>query len=92
MSTTHAVVTELGGDHSGIVASIAQALADNDANIDDMRQNVVKGIFSMTMLVSFDEQTVPFDEVQEALERAGRDVGVQVRLQREDVFKFMYNV
>ena len=92
MKTTSAVVTVLGADRTGIVAAIAQALAGCDANIDDIRQNVLDGIFSMTMLVSFDEEQTAFNTVQEALAAAGEQLGVQVRMQREDVFKFMYNV
>ena len=92
MNTPHAVVTVLGADRKGIVATIAQTLAEREANIDDIRQNVQGDIFSMTMLVTLDETAVSFNEVQEALEAAGEQLGVQVRIQREDVFKFMYNV
>ena len=92
MNATHAVVTVLGADRTGIVAKIAGALADCGANIDDIRQNVQGDIFSMTMLVTLDEDATPFEGVQDALAAAGESLGVQVRLQREDVFKFMYNV
>lgn len=92
MKATHTVVTVLGGDHTGIVAKIAQTLADCNGNIDDIRQNVLNDIFSMTMLVTLDEDVTPFNDVQAALEEAGKEMGVQVRIQREDVFKFMYNV
>lgn len=92
MKNTHVVVTVLGADRKGIVAKVAQTLADCDGNIDDIRQNVQGGIFSMTMLVTLDEDSTPFDEVQDALARAGEDIGVQVKMQREDVFKYMYQV
>ena len=92
MKTTHAVVTVLGADCTGIVAAIAQVLAERGANIDDIRQNVLDGIFSMTMLVSFDEEQTVFNALQEELAAAGEKLGLQVRMQREDVFKFMYNV
>lgn len=92
MKTTHTVVTVLGADRTGIVARVAQTLADCNGNIDDIRQNVLNGIFSMTMLVSLDEEATSFNQVQEALEAAGEELGVQVKIQREDVFKFMYNV
>ena len=92
MKATHTVVTVLGADHTGIVAKIAQTLADCNGNIDDIRQNVLNDIFSMTMLVTLDEDVTPFNDVQAALEEAGKEMGVQVRIQREDVFKFTYNV
>ena len=92
MKATRTVVTVLGADHTGIVAKVAQTLADNDANIIDIRQNVLDDIFSMTMLVTLDEDATSFNDVQEALDAAGEDLGVQIKIQREDVFKFMYNV
>jgi ACT domain-containing protein len=92
MQATHTVVTVLGGDTKGIVARIATTLSECGANIDDIRQNVLKDIFSMTMLVTLDEDVAGFNEVQERLDADGEALGVQVRIQREDVFKFMYSV
>ena len=92
MKPTRTVVTVLGADHAGIVAKIAQTLADNSANIDDIRQNVLDNIFSMTMLVTLDEDEKSFNEVQDALSAAAEELSVQVKIQREDVFDFMYNV
>ncbi len=92
MQATHTVVTVLGQDTKGIVARIATTLAECGANIDDIQQNVLKDIFSMTMLVTLDEDVAGFNEVQERLEADGKKLGLQVRIQREDVFKFMYSV
>lgn len=92
MQATHTVVTVLGQDTKGIVATIATTLAECGANIDDIQQNVLKDIFSMTMLVTLDEEVAGFNEVQERLEADGEGLGLQVRIQREDVFKFMYSV
>ncbi len=92
MQATHTVVTVLGQDTKGIVATIATTLAECGANIDDIQQNVLKDIFSMTMLVTLDEEVAGFNEVQERLEADGERLGLQVRIQREDVFKFMYSV
>ena len=82
----------LGKDRTRIVATIATTLADCGANIDDIQQNVLKNIFSMTMLVTLDEDVATFNEVQERLAADGEALGLQVVIQREDVFEFMYNV
>ena len=92
MKETRTVVTVLGADHPGIVAQIAQMLADNDANIVDIRQNVLDKVFSMTMLVTLDEDRHGFNEVQDALIQAAEKLNVQAKIQREDVLNFMYNV
>ena len=46
----------------------------------------------MTMLVTLDEDVATFNEVQELLARDGKALNLQVVIQREDVFEFMYNV
>ena len=92
MTQTRTVVTVLGKDRSRIVATIATTLADCGANIDDIQQNVLNDIFSMTMLVTLDEDVATFNEVQERLARDGETLNLQVVIQREDVFEFMYNV
>lgn len=92
MKPTKTVVTVLGKDRNRIVATIATTLADCGANIDDIQQNVLNDIFSMTMLVTLDEDVATFNEVQERLDADGKALNLQVLIQREDVFDFMYNV
>ena len=86
------VISVLGKDRSGIVASVATVLAECGANIDDISQTILGDIFSMTMLVTLDVQRAGFNEVQERLAAVGEELGVQVTLQREDVFQYMYKI
>ena len=89
---TPAILSVLGEDRVGIVARVSAVLAESHANIEDIRQTIIGGIFSMTMLVTVDEDATPFDELQRALVAAGEDLGLQITLQREDVFRFMHRV
>jgi ACT domain-containing protein len=89
---TPAVITVLGEDRVGIVAAVSGALAEANANIEDIRQTILGNIFSMTMLVTVDEDRVPFDELQKRLAGIGQDLGMQLNLQREDVFRFMHRI
>ena len=86
------VISVLGKDRSGIVAGISNVLAQTGANIDDISQTLLDDIFSMTMLVRLNPEVAAFNEVQEALTAEGERLGVQVILQREDVFQFMYKI
>jgi ACT domain-containing protein len=76
----------------GIVAAVSAVLAEANTNIEDIRQTILGRIFSMTMLVTVDEEQVPFDELQKRLARVGTDLGMQITLQREDVFRFMHRI
>ena len=86
------VVSVLGKDRSGIVAGVSRVLAEKGANIDDISQTILDEIFSMTMLVTLAPEACDFNTVQEKLEAVGEELGVQVIIQREDVFQFMYKI
>jgi len=89
---TPAILSVLGGDRVGIVAGVSNVLAEAHANIEDIRQTILGGIFSMTMLVTVDEDATPFDEVQRRLAEVAERLGVQITLQREDVFRYMHRI
>ena len=86
------VISVLGKDRSGIVAAVATALAECEANIDDISQTILDDIFSMTMLSTLKPEVADFNTVQERLAEVGAKLGVQVIIQREDVFNSMYKI
>lgn len=86
------VISVLGKDRSGIVAGVSVALAECGANVDDISQTILGDIFSMTMLTTLDLATADFNAVQERLEKVADDLGVQIVMQRQDVFDFMYKI
>ncbi len=88
------VISVLGGDRTGIVATVATVLTECSANIEDINQTVLgeNEIFCMTMLVTLETDKCGFNEVQERLSAAGESMGVQITIQREDVFRFMHEI
>lgn len=89
---TRAILSVLGEDRTGIVAAVSASLAKDCVNIEDIRQTIISGVFSMTMLVTVDEQATPFDRVQTSLAEVAERLDVQISLQREDVFRAMHRV
>ncbi len=85
-----AVITVLGSDRPGIVAAVANALSERDANILDISQTILQGIFTMTMLT--DLGSADFSELKSTLDGLSESLGVQIMMQREEVFKFMYRL
>ena len=86
------VLSVLGKDRKGIVATVATTLYEAGANIDDISQTILGEMFSMTMMVTIDESICSFNDVQERLTADGEKLGLQIKLQRQDVFDFMYKV
>ena len=87
-----AIITVLGSDRSGIVAAVTGVLAQHDANILDISQTILQGIFTMTMLVDLKSATVVFAELQIQLNGLSEKLGVQITMQREEVFRYMYRL
>ena len=98
MATNHdtasdrAIITVLGSDRPGIVAAVTGCLADHSINILDISQTILQGIFTMTMLVDMGASDADFATVQNDLAELSGNLGVQVSMQREEVFKFMYRL
>lgn len=90
-SSNRAIITVLGSDRPGIVASVTAELADREANILDISQTILQGIFTMTMLVDLGD-SVDFSELKGTLDGLSEKLGVQISLQREEVFRFMYRL
>ena len=87
-----AIVTVLGRDRVGIIASVCALLSEYNINILDISQTILDDIFSMTMLTTLNPEVADFNTVQEKLEAVGESLGVQIIVQREDVFQMMYKI
>lgn len=86
------VVFVLGSDRPGIVARITSVLARHNANIVDISQTVLRGVFAMIMLVDVSGSDVGLGELRKELVEAGREVGVDVVVQHYDVYRAMRTV
>ncbi|WP_418739966.1 ACT domain-containing protein [Enorma sp.] len=86
------VITVLGKNRPGIVAAISRVLGEEGIDIRDITQSIIEDIFTMTMIADMTASTSTFAELQERLAATGKEIGVDVQIQREDVFNFMYRL
>lgn len=87
-----AIVTVLGKDRVGIIADVTALMAQYGVNVLDITQTVLQGYFTMIMLVDATACSIPFGELAGKLEKAGEDMGLQIRAQREDIFNAMHRI
>ncbi len=80
MSKVSAVVSVQGKDQKGIVARFATYMAQHQINIEDLQQQVVRGLFMMDMLVDLRDMSLSLDELITGLLETGRSAGMQVRV------------
>jgi ACT domain-containing protein len=87
-----AIVSIIGVDRVGIVAGISTVLAEHNANIVNISQTNFEDIFTMIMLVDISRIKGSFEDLQRALEEKGKELGVQVNIQREEIFRYMHRI
>lgn len=87
-----AIITVVGKDTVGIIAKVCTYLADSRINILDISQTIVQGYFNMMMIVDVGAMEKSFGLASEELERAGEEIGVKVKIQREDIFTKMHRI
>ena len=87
-----AVVTVVGKDQVGIIAGVCVHLAAYNVNVLDISQTVMQGYFTMMMVVDVSNSTVPLAELAQKCEEKGKEMGLSIRLQREDIFEAMHRV
>ena len=87
-----AIITVIGKDTTGIIASVCTLLAENKINILDISQTVMEGFFTMTMLVDLTDSIVPFADISDKLTAKGEEMGLSIRIQREDIFDLMHRI
>ena len=87
-----AIVTVAGKDQVGIIAGVCIKLADYNVNVLDISQTVMQGYFTMMMVVEVSACTIPLAELVVLMEEMGKERGLSVRLQREDIFEAMHRI
>lgn len=85
-----AVVTVLGIDSKGIIARVSAILFKNDANILDISQTVLADYFNMVLVA--DISTSSFENLSSELTALGEEMGLQIRIQRSEIFEAMHQV
>ena len=84
------IITVVGNDTVGIIAKVCTYLANNNVNILDISQTVLSGMFNMIMIV--DISLSRFAQLSEALEALGVRLGLQIRIQRSEIFDAMHRI
>ena len=87
-----AIVTVVGKDRVGIIAQVCTTLAAYQVNVLDISQTVMQGYFTMMMAVEVSECTIPLARLCDAMEEAGKEMGLSIKVQREDIFQAMHRV
>ena len=79
-----AVVTVLGIDSKGIIARVT--------NILDISQTVLADYFNMVLVADVSSPACSFEKLSNELTALGEKMGLQIRIQRSEIFEAMHQV
>ena len=84
------VLTIVGKDKVGITAKVSNALAEMNINIININQNIMHGFFNMVLIADMAEANVPIADARDKMAALGEEIGVEIRLQSEEIFSAMH--
>lgn len=84
-----AILTVIGKDRVGIIASISGRLAEYDVNILDITQTILHDYFTMVMVIDLSKSK--YDIL--GLQNAFSDItDLEIRIQSEEIFNSMHRL
>ena len=87
-----AILTVIGKDRVGIIAGISNELLNLNINILDVNQTIMDQYFTMIMMLDLKESNSNFETIKASLVIKGEELGVKVKIQREEIFNSMYTL
>ena len=87
------VVTIVGKDRVGIIATVSSVLAENNVNTLHTHQTIMAGLFNMVMIAEMSEDSkLKLGELQKVLKDKGEEMGLDIKAQHMDIFNVTHNV
>ena len=87
-----AVVTVTGKDNKGIIAKVSAFLSEKGANIEDISQTIMGEYFAMIMIVDMSEAKAELSVIAKDCAELGKQIGMSIYLQHEDIFNAMHSI
>ena len=87
-----AIITVVGKDTVGIIAKVCTYLAATGVNVLDISQTIVSAYFNMMMIVDLAKARKAFVEISNDMEKLGEQIGVSIKIQREEIFEKMHRI
>ena len=86
------IVTVQGVDKIGIVAAVTAKMAQLEVNIEDIKQTLMQGHFVMFMLCNIESSKHPFKEIKDGLTGLGDELGMEIWVQKKEIFDNMHRI
>lgn len=88
----NAVLSVIGHDTVGILASVSTKCSSYKANIIEVSQTVMDSYFCMIMLVNVDELSIEFTDFVDEMKKLGKEKALEINVMHEDLFNSMHKI
>jgi len=92
MKKMRIVLTIVGKDRVGIIAKVSNLLAEHGVNILNINQNILEGFFNMVLIADMAAADVSLKDLQEMAAQIGKEIGVEIKVQHEEIFTAMHRI
>lgn len=88
------VITVVGRDVVGILASVSGLCAQHRVNVIEVSQSILQDMFCMIMLTDVSKCDVPFTQFADEMEQLGNqhDPKLKIHVMHEDIFNSMHRI
>ncbi len=88
----NAIISVVGKDTVGILASVSGKCAEFKANVIEVTQTIIDEYFAMFMIVNIDAITIEFNDLVDELSALGKSKGLEIHAMHEDIFNLMHKI
>lgn len=85
-----AVITVIGKDMVGILASVSGVCAKANANVMEVTQSVLQDFFCMVMLIDISQMNCELSQLKDELEE--KNMGMKIHVMHEEIFNSMHRI
>ena len=86
------ILTVIGKDQVGIIAGVSNKLKELNINILNVTQTIMDDYFTMIMMLDLKETNASFEDIKKGLAEIGKELEVDVKIQREEIFNSMHSL
>ena len=86
------IVSVQGEDRVGIIAAVANILADNNINILDISQTTMQEFFTMILIADMEKSKIDLAALKVQLGQLGEKLGLKIDAQHEAAFRYMHRL
>ncbi|MBD3238876.1 MAG: ACT domain-containing protein [Candidatus Moranbacteria bacterium] len=87
-----AIITVIGRDKVGIIAQVSQVMAENNINIEELNQTIIKKIFTMVMLVDLTQVSLSVAELSRKLNKLSGKINCEIHVHDEKIINAMHRL